>query len=107
MGAWVWQNTTNSYTGAIQNLTRDNNIWHHCTVPIPKAQTYVGIMIRGTDESRLNYPLIVRNISLQPATNTGVQVYPTGCIHASRYGDSNKTRIIKSGILTANNFIEQ
>jgi hypothetical protein len=76
-------------------------------VPIPSAKTYVGIMIRGTDESGLNYPLIVRNISLQSATNTSVQVYPTGCVHTSRYGDSNKARIIKGGISTASDFIEQ
>ena len=88
-------------------LIKDNNIWHHYTVVIPSAQTYIGINNRGVDNSGLNYPLIVRNIILQPASNKGVQVYPTGCVNASRYGDSNKVRIIKSGNLTANDFIEQ
>ena len=106
--AWVWQNTKNAYSPVLGTvLIKDNNIWHHYTVVVPSAQTYIGINNRGVDNSGLNYPLIVRNISLQPASNKGVQVYPTGCVNASRYGDSNKTQIIKAGNLTANDFIEQ
>lgn len=103
----MWQNTSNAYTAAaIQNLIIDSNIWHHCTVPINAAKTYIGIMIRGTDNSGLNYPLVIRNISLRPI-DTNVQVYPTGVVQTSRYGDSNKVRIIKNGALTASDFIEQ
>lgn len=111
IGAWIWTNNSNSYTGSIYALkyTTDDlpaGQWTHCSVPISAAKNYVGINNRVQDGSGMTAPLVLRNISLQLASGENVQVFPTGKVECSRYGDSNKTRIIKSGALTAETFIE-
>ena len=80
--------------------------WAHVTAVIDSASTYTGFMNRGKDESGKVYGLICRNFSLQLATESEVKIYPTGVVTVSHYGDSNKTRIIKAGNLTASSFVE-
>lgn len=80
--------------------------WAHVTAVIDSASTYTGFMNRGKDETGKVYGLICRNFSLQLATESEVKIHPTGVVTTSRYGDSNKARIIKAGNLTAETFVE-
>lgn len=80
--------------------------WAHVTAVIDSASTYTGFMNRGKDETGKVYGMVCRNFSLQLASESEVKIHPTGVVDTSRYGDSNKARIIKAGILTANEIVE-
>ena len=90
------------------NLVDNTTQWNHKTVVLSSAKQFIGINVRGVDNTGLSTTLAIKNVILHATDDSNFGVEKTGVMHTGDFVEVPEMKQARVGknIVIANNFYE-